>query len=450
MNSQSAFAHQLPYNREIERAVLGSLFESSTLRVVMEKLGTRLDIFYAPAHKHIYCAALELFRTGLEIDPATVVYQLQKLGKLKAVGGPDGVGKLLNHSHAGMRVDTHCLLLLELYIRRQLIAAMQRALQHAYYEPADVLELVAELQRTIHELNTALQIKRPQYVHELLSSVLTGIAKATDNPTRGVTGVPSGLRALDEVTGGWQPSDLIIVAARPGMGKTSFLVSIGMHAALAGKPGAIFTLEVSSNQLVLKMVAKEAGYTTSQLRRGLLEGGIDEAYAISEKVEALRTMGVILDDTPSLSIAALRAKATQLKAEENIEWLAVDFLQLMTGDHKAGNREQEISSISRGLKMLAKELNIPIIALSQLSREVEKRGGTKRPQLSDLRESGAIEQDADLIVFPYRPEYYGITQDEQGNSTENLTELIVAKHRNGSTADVVVRSIMKYGRYENL
>jgi replicative DNA helicase len=254
-------------------------------------------------------------------------------------------------------IETHCLLLLEFYIRRRLISAMQHSLQHAYYEQKDVMELLAELQKTINDLNAALQLTKPKYVHELLLAVLTGIIKATDGP-QGITGVPSGLRVLDNVTGGWQKSDLIIIAARPGMGKTSLVLALAKNAARAGKRGAVFTLEMNSAQLTLKMVASEAGYTTNQLRRGLFDGGLAEAYSLNEKAESLRTLGIIIDDTTKLTIGALRAKATQLKAEEGIEWLAVDYLQFMAVGQKGHSREQEISAISRGLKRLAKELDI--------------------------------------------------------------------------------------------
>lgn len=450
MTPQSPFNHLPTHDRTIEAAVLGAaLQEATALRHVMDKLGARPETFYHPAHKAIFQAMLELFRAGLDIDCATVIHQLTRMGKLAAAGGAAEVTKIMISAISMIHIETHCLLLLEFYCRRRIISAMQRGLKHAYYQQEDVMELLTELQMTINDLNASMQLTKPKYVHEILPGVLTSIVKATDGP-KGIPGVPSGLRELDNVTGGWQNSDLIIIAARPGMGKTSLMVALAMNAASVGKRGVIFTMEVNSDQLTLKMVAREAGYTTNQLRRGLFDGGLAEAYALNEKVAPLRNMGVIIDDTTELTLGALRAKATQLKAEEGIEWLAIDYMQFMTISQKGHSREQEISAISRGLKRLAKELDIPVIALAQLSRDVEKRGGVKRPQLSDLRDSGAIEQDADLIIFPYRPEYYGITQDDKGNSTVDVTELIIAKHRNGSTADVWVRSVMKFGRYEDL
>jgi replicative DNA helicase len=445
------FAHLSPHDGDLETAVLGAvLLEAQAQRKVLAQFGDRADIFHRPAHQHIYRAVATLHRAGHGIDLVTVSRQLDKDGKLQAAGGPQGVAALTFHIQGAGHLDDHCRLLLEFYTRRQLISAMQHALQHGYNAQADPLELLAGLQRTVNDLNAALQIKQPQFVGDYLGQVLADIALATERPN-GVTGVPSGLRVLDKVTGGWQKSDLIIIAARPAMGKTSLLVSCALHAARAGFPGAIITLEMSAPQLVLKMVAKEAGYTTSQLRRGLLDGGVDEAHVIADKVAHLRQVGVLLDDSTHLTIGGLRAKAAQLKAEHGITWIAVDYLQLMHGDRTSGgNREQEISGISRGLKMLAKELDIPVIALAQLSRAVEQRGGEKRPSLSDLRESGAIEQDADMVIFPYRPEYYKIFEDEMGNSTLDTTELIIGKHRNGGTDEVVVRSVMKFGRYEDL
>jgi replicative DNA helicase len=439
--------------QKLEAAILGAaLQESSALRVVMDTLGTNPEIFHHPTHHIVYHAMCALSQEHHAVDTITVVEKLKGLGKLQKVGGPAGVAALTLNINGAAHIVSHCRYLQEHYVRRKAIATFQQGLRQAHDEQNDVFDLIATMQQTTDELQRVLQEKRPRYVGHYLDAEIQAIIRAASTP-QGITGVPTGLTALDKVTGGWQKSDLIIVAGRPGMGKTSFLLAVARHAACVGKKGAIFTLEVSSRQLVTKLISREAGYSTSQLKRGLFDGKVDEAHSIAEKVESLRTLGLLLDDPTELTISALRAKAIQLKAEENIEWLAVDYLQLMRGDRinsKVVIREQEISSISRGLKQLAKELEIPVIALSQLSREVEKRDKTKRPQLSDLRESGALEQDADIVIFLYRPEYYNITQDEEGNSTTDVTEVIIAKHRNGSTADVAVRSVMRYGRYEDL
>jgi replicative DNA helicase len=294
-----------------------------------------------------------------------------------------------------------------------------------------------------------MQVRRPQLVGELYDRVVDKIVAASQVES-GITGVPSGLWALDRITGGWQPGNLIIEAARPGMGKTSLMLATARKAVAAGFPGMISSLEMSSEELVTKLLATELQYTTNQLTRGI---GLtkEEAESIRERGAALRRMGLVLDDTPGINIEELRAKATKAKQEHGITWLAVDYLQLATARAgKGGNREQEISAISRGLKLIAKELHIPVIALSQLSRDTEKRGGDNKPKLSDLRESGAIEQDADLVIFPYRPEYYKIMEDEMGNPTNDLTELIVAKHRNGGLGTALVRSVMRTGSYSDL
>jgi replicative DNA helicase len=362
-------------SRKLEAAILGAaLQESSALRVIMDTLGTNPDIFHHPTHQIIYHAMCALSQEGLAVDTITVVEKLSAIGKLQTVGGLPGVCALTLDISGAAHITSHCRYLQEHYVRRRAMATFQQGLRRAADKQSDVFDLVAELQQAADSLQRVLQEKRPRYVGQYLDAEVHAIIKAAETP-QGLTGVPTGLTALDKVTGGWQKSDLIIVAGRPGMGKTSFLLAVGKHAACTGKKGAIFTLEVSSRQLITKLIATETGYSTSQLKRGLFDGKLDEAYTIADKVESLRNLGLLLDDPTELTISALRAKAIQLKAEENIEWLAVDYLQLMKGDKissKAAIREQEISSISRGLKQLAKELEIPILALSQLSREVAR------------------------------------------------------------------------------
>jgi replicative DNA helicase len=268
----------------------------------------------------------------------------------------------------------------------------------------------------------------------------------------GITGVPSGLTALDRITSGWQKSDLVIIAARPAMGKTAFVLTVARNAAVDfKKPVAVFSLEMSNVQLVNRLISAEAEIESDKLRKGNLEPY--EWEQMHHRISRLSEAGLFIDDTPALSILELRAKCRRLKAQHGIEMVIIDYLQLMSGDSsakKSGNREQEIASISRGLKELAKELSIPVIALSQLSRAVETRGGDKRPMLSDLRESGSIEQDADMVMFLYRPEYYGIMQDESGNPTNGVGEVIIAKNRHGSVEDVPLRFIGKYTKFCDL
>jgi replicative DNA helicase len=272
------------------------------------------------------------------------------------------------------------------------------------------------------------------------------------NQKDGLTGVPSGFTALDRVTSGWQKSDLVIIAARPAMGKTAFVLSVLRNAAVDhNRPVAIFSLEMSSVQLVNRLISSEAELDSDKIKKGTLA---DHEWAqLVHKTAKLSKAPLFVDDTPALSILELRAKCRKLKAQHDIQMVVVDYLQLMSGDSKGGfggNREQEIASISRALKKIAKELSIPVIALSQLSRAVETRGGDKRPQLSDLRESGAIEQDADMVMFLYRPEYYGITEDEGGASTAGVGEVIIAKHRNGSLENIKLRFIGRYTKFTDL
>jgi replicative DNA helicase len=267
----------------------------------------------------------------------------------------------------------------------------------------------------------------------------------------GVTGVPSGFSALDRVTSGWQPSDLVIIAARPGMGKTAFVLSMARNIAVTlKKPLAFFSLEMSSIQLVNRLISSETELPADKIRKGMLDES--EWSRLNERIGALEDAPFYLDDTPALSIFELRAKCRRLKQQYDIQIAIVDYLQLMVGgvDNRNSNREQEISYISRSLKSIAKELNIPIIALSQLNRSAEKRGSSQRPMLSDLRESGAIEQDADLVMFIYRAEYYGLTNDESGNSTSGIAEINIQKHRNGALRDVKLRFIDELAKFTDL
>jgi replicative DNA helicase len=452
------FNHVPPHADDLEEAVLGAMLsESDALQQALGLLGHREEVFYQPAHRVIFRAVLRLFNAGRAVDIVSMAAQLKADGTLNKAGGPTALVGLTMKVSGGAHMHTHCLQLLEFFSKRLIGEVGRLLVAKAYDEMQDSFALITEAQQLLNRGHETLQLKRPQAVGEIYDSVVDGIVQATLQPG-GLTGVPAGLTLLDKLTGGWQPSDLIIIAARPGMGKTSLALANAVHASLAGYPGAFFSLEMSTRQLVRKMIGTEAGYTTAQLQKGKLGGGAEEAEYIRTKAARLKTIGLYIDDTPSLSIGEFRAKATRLKSEFGIRFIVVDYLQLMTGDagnngKPGGNREQEIASISRTLKKVAKELDIPVIALSQLSRSVETRGGDKRPMLSDLRESGAIEQDADIIIFPFRPEYYKVMEDEMGNPTADTTELIVAKNRNGGLATgneaLVVSSKMAFGRYSD-
>jgi replicative DNA helicase len=439
-----------PSDASIEAAVLGAmLFEAPAVSTVLALLRSNVEVFYYPAHQHVFRAILALTTDGHAVDLLTVVQQLRHMGKLSEVGDVAGVACLSNHINGAGNLPSHCAILLELYTKRSIWAMAHQLLAQAFSPMVPAQELLGNAYLSLNNLSTSMQTRRPKLVGEVYDQVIDKIVAAT-HVQSGITGVPSGLWALDRITGGWQPGNLIIEAARPGMGKTSLMLATGRMAVDAGCPGMISSLEMSTEELVTKLLATETGMTTNQLTRGI---GLtsDEAEGLRKRGAPVRKLKLLLDDTPSINIEELRAKATKAKQEHGIQWLAVDYLQLATArQNKGGNREQEISAISRGLKLIAKELHIPVIALSQLSRDPEKRGGDKKPNLTDLRESGAIEQDADLVIFPYRPEYYKIMEDEMGNSTQDLTELIVAKHRNGGLGTALVKSVMRTGAYSDL
>lgn len=448
----SAEHHRLPpSDAKIEEAVLGAmLLEADGLRIGLARVPAA-EAFYNPANQHIYRACQQLFNSGAAVDIATVTIELRRMGVLDRVGGPQYVAQLTYRIQSAAHLETHCLRLLELYCRRESLKAARKLLDNAADLTQDPLALIAGLSQTSSSLSDMLALKRPERMSELYRPAIDRIIQATQH--RGLTGVPCGIRAVDKYTGGWQPGNLVILAGRPAMGKTTLALAFARNAAIGfGKRVAFFSLEMSKEELATKLIATEAEYSTNQLTQGNLSGGAEEAEYIGQKAKALQVDSLVIDDTPAITLAQLRAKCAKLKAEQGLDMVVIDYLQLMTGDSKrsGGNRENEIGTISRGLKALAKELRIPIIALAQLSRDVEKRGGDKRPMLSDLRESGAIEQDADMVIFPYRPEYYGITEDELGNSLLGMAEIIIAKHRNGGLGSPLIGAKMEHGRFYDL
>ncbi|HRS54763.1 MAG TPA: replicative DNA helicase, partial [Bacteroidales bacterium] len=321
-------------------------------------------------------------------------------------------------------------------------------IKDAYEDSTDVFDLLDNAESKLFGISETHLRREYKSMTVLIQEALERI-KEIRNSDKDLSGVPSGFSELDRATAGWQPSDLIIIAARPGMGKTAFVLSMARNTAIDyNMPVAIFSLEMSALQLVTRLIAAETELSASKLRKGDLKEY--EWEQLNVKIKKLAEAKIFIDDTPALTVFELRAKCRRLKYEHNIAMVIVDYLQLMSGlsDNRGGNREQEISNISRSLKSLAKELNVPVIAISQLSRAVETRGGSKRPLLSDLRESGAIEQDADLVLFIYRPEYYKIMEDEQGQSTVGMAEIIIAKHRNGTLKDIKLRFIDKFAKFE--
>lgn len=437
-----------PQAVDLEEAVLGALMlEVDALSAVIDIL--KPDVFYKESHQIIFASIRNLFQKSEPVDLLTVTAELRKTGQLEFVGGAFYVTELTNRVASAANIEFHARIISQKFIQRELIKISTEVINKAYEDTTDVFELLDEAEKNLFEV-TENNLKRgSENMSDLIRQSLEELEKIKD-VEGGLTGVPTGFKVLDEVTSGWQKADLIIVAARPGMGKTAFIMSCARNAAVDFKrPVAIFSLEMSSVQLVNRLISGEAELESSKLRKGNLER--HEWQQLHSKIGKLADAPIYIDDTPALSVFDLRAKARRLKSQYDIQLLIVDYLQLMRGnvDNKGSNREQEIGTISRSLKAIAKELNIPVIALSQLSRKVEERGGVKRPILSDLRESGSIEQDADMVIFLNRPEYYGLVQDEEGNSTKDLAEVIIAKHRNGSIEDVKLSFLNKYVKFAN-
>ena len=432
-----------PQALDLEEAVLGALMlEKNALNAVVEFL--KPEHFYLENHKEIYNAIIDLFKASDPVDMRTVVNQLRKLGKIELVGGAYYIAELTSKVSSAANIEYHARVIMEMAIKRELIQVASEIHHNAYEDTTDVFELLDKTEQSIFEISDSNLRKNYDNMRNLMSRAIHELQILKEHKD-GLTGVPSGFTSLDRMTSGWQKSDLVIIAARPGMGKTAFVVSALRNASVDFKiPVAIFSLEMASIQLVNRMISAEAELEGEKIKRGQLAD--HEWTQFVHKTNKLATAPIFIDDTPALSVLELRAKCRRLKAEHNVQLVVVDYLQLMRGD-QGGNREQEIASISRALKGIAKELNVPVLALSQLSRGVETRGGDKRPQLSDLRESGSIEQDADIVMFLYRPEYYKITVDEEGMPTQGVGEVIIAKHRNGSVGTAKLKFIGKYTKF---
>ena len=432
-----------PQAVDLEEAVLGALMlDKDALTNVVGIL--KPDAFYKESHQHIFRSIQNLFSKSEPVDILTVTQELKKTGELEIAGGAFYVTQLTNRVASAANVEMHARIVLEKYLQRELIRISTDTLQRSYEDSSDVFELLNHAEQNLFSISQT-NIRRDfQEIRPLLGETIRQIEAARDQK---FGGVPTGFTRFDHITGGWQKSDLIILAARPGTGKSAFAVTVARNAAVDfQKPVAIFSLEMTSIQLVSRLIAAETELPADKLRKGELRD--DEFHQLNAKIGKLTSAQIFIDDTPALSIFEFRAKARRLKAQHNVQLIVVDYLQLMvSGQEGKFSREQEVSTISRSLKAIAKELDIPIIALSQLSRAVEQRGGSKRPQLSDLRESGAIEQDADLVLFIYRPDMAGITVDENGNSTEGMAEIIIAKHRNGRVGSENLLFISQFAKF---
>ncbi|MBU2649434.1 MAG: replicative DNA helicase [Bacteroidetes bacterium] len=436
-----------PQAVDLEEAVLGAIMlEKDALTSVIDIL--KPEVFYKDTHQTIYSAIVRLFARSEPVDILTVTNELKSSGELDSIGGAYTVTMMTNRVASAANVEYHVRILIQKYIQRELIRLSSEIIKEAFEDTTDVFDLLDKAEQYLFSVSENNLRRNYEDMQSLVRDAIKEIeaARASEEHLRGV---PSGFTSLDRVTAGFQKSDLIILASRPGMGKTAFVLTIARNVAIQfRKPVAVFSLEMSSIQLVTRLISAETLLSSEKLRKGSLENY--EWEQLNAKIKELIDAKLYIDDTPALSIFELRAKCRRLKAQHDIQLVVIDYLQLMVGQtDKQGNREQEISNISRSLKALAKELNVPIIALSQLSRAVETRGGSKKPVLSDLRESGAIEQDADLVMFIYRPEYYNIDQDEEGNSTAGQAIINIAKHRNGSLADIQLRFVGKYAKFED-
>ncbi|HEY0731984.1 MAG TPA: replicative DNA helicase [Chitinophagaceae bacterium] len=439
-----------PQAKDLEEAVLGaSMLEKGAFDTVVEIL--KPECFYVDAHQRIFKAMKSLANKSQPIDILTVVEELRSLEELDMIGGAYYVTKLTNSVVSSANIEAHSRIILQKFIQRELIRISGEIIGDAYEDSTDVFDLLDQAESKLYEV-TSTHLRNS---YETIDSVLVKTIQRIEDlrhKNEDITGVPSGFPSMDRVTYGWQSTDLIILAARPSVGKTAFALNLARNAALhptKPTPVAVFSLEMSAGQLVQRILAAESEIWLEKIARGKLEEHeMKQLYA--RGIQRLAQAPIFIDDTPALNIFELRAKCRRLKNINNIGMIIIDYLQLMsgTGENRNGNREQEISNISRSLKGLAKELQVPIIALSQLSREVEKRKeGNKMPQLSDLRESGAIEQDADMVMFLYRPEYYDVTTNEMGESNRGETHIRIAKHRNGSLETIKLRALLHIQKF---
>lgn len=437
-----------PRDKDLEEAVLGALMlEKDAYTTVCDIL--KPESFYEPENQLIYEAIQQLGASQQPIDMLTVTERLRQNDALEKVGGAVFISDLTSRVASGAHVEYHARIVAQKYLARELISFASQIESKAFDESNDVDDLLQEAEGKLFEISQRNVKKDVTQIDPVIGQAIEQI-QAAANRTSGLSGLESGYHDLDKLTSGWQNSDLIIIAARPAMGKTAFVLSMAKNMAVNyNTPVAIFSLEMSNLQLVNRLICNTCELESEKIKSGRLSQL--EWDQLMSRVKHLYSAPLYIDDTPSLSVFELRTKARRLVREHHVQFIIIDYLQLMNASGmKYGSREQEVSLISRSLKQLAKELDIPIVALSQLNRSVESRTDGKRPQLSDLRESGAIEQDADMVCFIHRPEYYMRSgQDAEGNDIRGLAEFIVAKHRSGSVDDVKLRFQGKYARFEN-
>lgn len=440
-----------PQATEIEEIVLGALMlEKNAFTQVNDMLSEK--VFYKPQHQIIYSAILSLSNEGEPIDILTVTNKLKDMSQLDAIGGPYQIAQLTSRVGSAANIEYHCRILQEKFIKREMIRISGEVITESFEDGSDVFDVLEKAEQGLFDISQGNLIRSNTRMSDLVAEAIHNIENAGAEE-RGL-GVPSGFKEFDELTNGFQPSNLIIVAARPAMGKTAFALTIARNAAIDyKKPIALFSLEMDAIELVNRLISMETGVNSQKIKSGKLDK--EDWNKLFTNVSSLSECPIFIDDTPGLKVTDFRSRARRLKQQYDIGMIIIDYLQLMRGpndNNGGGMREQEISFISRSLKAIAKELRIPIIALSQLSRKVEETQD-KRPQLSHLRESGAIEQDADIVCMLYRAEYYGIKQDEEGNPTDGVTKLIVAKNRHGAIKDISLgfhSELTKFHDFENV
>ncbi|MGI9526928.1 MAG: replicative DNA helicase [Weeksellaceae bacterium] len=437
-----------PQAVDLEEAVLGAMMiDKKGLNETIEIL--QENFFYRPEHQYIFKAIATLFNESQPIDLLTVSNQLKKEGKLQAVGGDYYLIGLTQKVSSSAHIEFHARVIQEKYVMRKLIEISSNIIDKAYDETTDIFDLLDESESEMFKITDGSLKSSYSDSKTLVFEAIEQIKAMSEK--EGLSGVPSGFKSIDKITSGWHPADLVILAARPGMGKTAFVLSMAKNITVDHQmPVAVFSLEMSSVQLITRLIVGETGISSDKIKKGNLTDA--EWKQLYTKVKGLENAPLYIDDTPALNVFDLRAKCRRLVSQHGVKLIIIDYLQLMTTRDSGGNREQEISTISRNLKAIAKELNVPVIALSQLSRAVETRGGTKRPLLSDLRESGAIEQDADIVSFIYRPEYYKLDHwdDDDATPSAGQAEFIIAKHRNGALENVRLRFIGDQAKFTDL
>ena len=445
----TSYGHLQPQALDLERAVVGALMiDKDAFSIVSEII--RAESFYDPRHQKIYKAIQTLNMDERPVDFMTVIEELKRDGTLEEIGGPTYIVELSSQVASSAHIEYHARVLAQKHLARQLISFASVIETKAFDETVDVDDLMQEAESSLFELSQKNMRQEYTQIDPVLSQAVEILQKAAAN-TSGLTGIPTGFTRLDDITAGWQASDLVIIAGRPAMGKTSFALSLAKNIAVDYKyPIGFFSLEMNNVQLVNRLMSNVCEISGKKILNGQLDE--EEWKRLDRNIRKLQGAPIYIDDTPGMSIFELRSKARRLVREKGVKVIMIDYLQLMNANGaKFGSRQEEVSTISRSLKGLAKELNIPILALSQLNRSVENRDSNdgKRPQLSDLRESGAIEQDADMVLCVHRPEYYHILQDEKGNDLRGMAQIIIAKHRKGATGDVLLNFRGEFTRFQN-